>query len=121
MIGIGLKDISTRGLKTAPTPTGGSSKEFFRNGRKPDEQRRVREEPIGLNRCRGDEALTYPGGRPANYVPAAAVIVGAERCPSYGRKGAQAARSARLKAPGQPGNVVGEGPLEGAGGWWTPV
>src|SRR5579884_4466510 len=67
---------ATLGLRTAQTPTGGSSEEFSAMGATLTERRRVREEGFRIVNCfsvgRGRTVLEEEA--PANYVPAAAVI-----------------------------------------------
>jgi hypothetical protein len=67
---------ATLGLRTAQTPTGGSSEEFSTMGATLMEQRRVQEEGLRIVNCFSQgRARTVPGEQaPANYVPAAAVI-----------------------------------------------
>ena len=67
---------ATLGLRTAQTPTGGSSEEFSAMEETLTEQRRVQEDAFRSVNCfsQGRER-TVPGEEaPANYVPAAAVI-----------------------------------------------
>src|SRR6266567_7008434 len=67
---------ATLGLRTAQTPTGGSSEEFSAMDASLTEQRRVQEDGLRVVNCfsQGRE-WTVPGeSAPANYVPAAAVI-----------------------------------------------
>ena len=67
---------ATLGLRTAQTPTGGSSEEFSAMGATLTEQRRVRDEGFRVVNCfSGGRERTVPEEEaPANYVPAAAVI-----------------------------------------------
>src|SRR2546421_11133690 len=67
---------ATLGLRTAQTPTGGSSEEFSAMGATLTEQRRVQDEGLRIVNCFSQgRAGTVPGEQaPANYVPAAAVI-----------------------------------------------
>jgi hypothetical protein len=67
---------ATLGLRTAQTPTGGSSEEFSSMGETLNEQRRVQEEGFRIVNCFSlGRARTVPEeSAPANYVPAAAVI-----------------------------------------------
>jgi hypothetical protein len=67
---------ATLGLRTAQTPTGGSSEEFSAMGATLTEQRRVQEEGLRIVNCfsRGREWTVPEESAPANYVPAAAVI-----------------------------------------------
>ena len=67
---------ATLGLRTAQTPTGGSSEEFSAMGATLTEQRRVQEEGLRIVNCfSGGRVRTVPQqSAPANYVPAAAVI-----------------------------------------------
>ena len=67
---------ATLGLRTAQTPTGGSSEEFSAMGASLTEQRRVQEDAFRSVNCFSQgRARTVPGEEaPANYVPAAAVI-----------------------------------------------
>ena len=67
---------ATLGLRTAQTPTGGSSEEFSTMGATLMEQRRVQEEGLRIVNCFSvGRARTVPQEEaPANYVPAAAVI-----------------------------------------------
>ena len=67
---------ATLGLRTAQTPTGGSSEEFSAMGATLTEQRRVQEEGFRIVNCfsRGREGTVPEESAPANYVPAAAVI-----------------------------------------------
>src|SRR5947207_12507393 len=67
---------ATLGLRTAQTPTGGSSEEFSAMDASLTEQRRVQEDGLRIVNCFSQgRAGTVPGEQaPANYVPAAAVI-----------------------------------------------
>ena len=67
---------ATLGLRTAQTPTGGSSEEFSAMDASLTEQRRVQDEGLRIVNCFSQgRARTVPGEQaPANYVPAAAVI-----------------------------------------------
>jgi hypothetical protein len=67
---------ATLGLRTAQTPTGGSSEEFSSMGATLNEQRRVQEEGFRIVNCfsRGRDWTVPEESAPANYVPAAAVI-----------------------------------------------
>jgi hypothetical protein len=67
---------ATLGLRTAQTPTGGSSEEFSSMGATLNEQRRVQEEGFRIVNCfsRGRARTVPEESAPANYVPAAAVI-----------------------------------------------
>src|SRR5438105_15001667 len=67
---------ATLGLRTAQTPTGGSSEEFSAMDASLTEQRRVQDEGFRIVNCFSQgRARTVPGEQaPANYVPAAAVI-----------------------------------------------
>src|SRR5690349_9779821 len=67
---------ATLGLRTAQTPTGGSSEEFSSMGATLNEQRRVPEEGLRIVNgfSRGRERTVLLEEAPANYVPAAAVI-----------------------------------------------
>ena len=67
---------ATLGLRTAQTPTGGSSEEFSSMGATLNEQRRVQEEGFRIVNCFsvGRERTVPQEEAPANYVPAAAVI-----------------------------------------------
>src|SRR5713226_6617676 len=67
---------ATLGLRTAQTPTGGSSEEFSAMGATLTEQRRVQDEGLRIVNCFSlGRARTVPEEEaPANYVPAAAVI-----------------------------------------------
>ena len=67
---------ATLGLRTAQTPTGGSSEEFSAMDASLTEQRRVQEDGLRIVNCFSQgRARTVPGEQaPANYVPAAAVI-----------------------------------------------
>ena len=67
---------ATLGLRTAQTPTGGSSEEFSAMGASLTEQRRVQEEGLRIVNCfsRGRARTVLEEQAPANYVPAAAVI-----------------------------------------------
>src|SRR3982074_1712209 len=67
---------ATLGLRTAQTPTGGSSEEFSSMGATLNEQRRVQEEGFRIVNCfsLGRERTVPEESAPANYVPAAAVI-----------------------------------------------
>src|SRR2546422_10288924 len=67
---------ATLGLRTAQTPTGGSSEEFSAMDASLTEQRRVQDEGLRIVKC-----FSWGRGRtepkeedPGNYVPAAAVI-----------------------------------------------
>ena len=66
---------ATLGLRTAQTPTGGSSEEFSAMEATLTEQRRVQEEALRRVNCFSvGRARTVPQeAAPANYVPAAAV------------------------------------------------
>src|SRR6266699_3026057 len=67
---------ATLGLRTAQTPTGGSSEEFSAMGASLTEQRRVQEDGLRVVNCfsEGRARTVLPESAPANYVPAAAVI-----------------------------------------------
>src|SRR5579859_877532 len=67
---------ATLGLRTAQTPTGGSSEEFSAMGATLTEQRRVQDEGFRIVICfsLGREWTVPEEEAPANYVPAAAVI-----------------------------------------------
>src|SRR5712671_6425885 len=67
---------ATLGLRTAQTPTGGSSEEFSSMDASLTEQRRVQEDGLRVVNCfTVGRARTVPEEEaPANYVPAAAVI-----------------------------------------------
>src|SRR5437016_3408948 len=67
---------ATLGLRTAQTPTGGSSEEFSAMEATLTEQRRVQEDGLRVVNCFSvGRARTVPQEQaPANYVPAAAVI-----------------------------------------------
>jgi hypothetical protein len=67
---------ATLGLRTAQTPTGGSSEEFSAMGATLTEQRRVQEDALRSVNCFsvGRERTVPQEEAPANYVPAAAVI-----------------------------------------------
>src|SRR6266516_651397 len=67
---------ATLGLRTAQTPTGGSSEEFSAMDASLTEQRRVQEDAFRRVNCFSvGRARTVPQEEaPANYVPAAAVI-----------------------------------------------
>jgi hypothetical protein len=67
---------ATLGLRTAQTPTGGSSEEFSAMEGTLTEQRRVQEDGLRVVNCFSvGRARTVPQEEaPANYVPAAAVI-----------------------------------------------
>src|SRR5581483_2612004 len=67
---------ATLGLRTAQTPTGGSSEEFSSMGATLNEQRRVQDDGLRVVNCFSwGRARTVPKeSAPANYVPAAAVI-----------------------------------------------
>jgi hypothetical protein len=67
---------ATLGLRTAQTPTGGSSEEFSAMDASLTEQRRVQEDAFRSVNCFSvGRARTVPQEEaPANYVPAAAVI-----------------------------------------------
>src|SRR5260370_37849834 len=67
---------ATLGLRTAQTPTGGSSEEFSAMDASLTEQRRVQDDAFRRVNCfSGGRARTVPQEEaPANYVPAAAVI-----------------------------------------------
>ena len=67
---------ATLGLRTAQTPTGGSSEEFSSMGETLNEQRRVQDEGFRIVNCfsLGRERTVPEESAPANYVPAAAVI-----------------------------------------------
>ena len=67
---------ATLGLRTAQTPTGGSSEGFSAMGATLTEQRRVQDEGLRIVNCFSwGRARTVPEeSAPANYVPAAAVI-----------------------------------------------
>src|SRR2546421_5820353 len=66
---------ATLGLRTAQTPTGGSSEEFSAMDASLTEQRRVQEDGLRVVNCfTGGRVWTVPQQpAPANYVPAAAV------------------------------------------------
>src|SRR5436853_1299052 len=67
---------ATLGLRTAQTPTGGSSEEFSAMDASLTEQRRVQDEGLRIVNCFswGREWTVPKEEAPANYVPAAAVI-----------------------------------------------
>ena len=67
---------ATLGLRTAQTPTGGSSEEFSAMEATLTEQRRVQDEGFRIVNCfsRGRARTVPEEEAPANYVPAAAVI-----------------------------------------------
>src|SRR5437660_7203154 len=67
---------ATLGLRTAQTPTGGSSEEFSAMGASLTEQRRVQDDGLRVVNCfsEGRARTVLPESAPANYVPAAAVI-----------------------------------------------
>ena len=67
---------ATLGLRTAQTPTGGSSEEFSAMDASLTEQRRVQEDSLRVVNCFtvGRERTVPQQQAPANYVPAAAVI-----------------------------------------------
>src|SRR5437868_8344281 len=67
---------ATLGLRTAQTPTGGSSEEFSAMDASLTEQRRVQDDGLRIVNCFSlGRARTVPEEQaPANYVPAAAVI-----------------------------------------------
>src|SRR5438477_8686134 len=67
---------ATLGLRTAQTPTGGSSEEFSAMDASLTEQRRVQEDGLRVVNCFtvGRERTVPQQQAPANYVPAAAVI-----------------------------------------------
>src|SRR6266436_2865738 len=67
---------ATLGLRTAQTPTGGSSEEFSAMDASLTEQCRVQEEGLRIVNCfyQGRERTVPEEEAPANYVPAAAVI-----------------------------------------------
>src|SRR5436853_3152986 len=67
---------ATLGLRTAQTPTGGSSEEFSALDESLTEQRRVQDEGFRIVNCfsRGRARTVLEEEAPANYVPAAAVI-----------------------------------------------
>src|SRR5213592_4085107 len=67
---------ATLGLRTAQTPTGGSSEEFSAMDASLTEQRRVQEDAFRSVNCFsvGREWTVPQEEAPANYVPAAAVI-----------------------------------------------
>ena len=67
---------ATLGLRTAQTPTGGCSREFWAMSESLTQQCRVRDEGLRIvNRCREGRKMTVPlEEATANYVPAAAVI-----------------------------------------------
>src|SRR5437899_4722915 len=67
---------ATLGLRTAQTPTGGSSEEFSAMVARLTEQRRVQEDGLRVVNCfsvRRARTVSQESA-PANYVPAAAVI-----------------------------------------------
>src|SRR6266516_167293 len=75
--GAGLRGRSaTLGLRTAQTPTGGSSEEFSAMDASLTEQRRVQEDAFRSVNCFsvGRDWTVPQEEAPANYVPAAAVI-----------------------------------------------
>jgi hypothetical protein len=98
---------ATLGLRTAQTPTGGSSEEFSAMGATLTEQRRVQEEGLRIVNCfsRGRERTVPEEEAPANYVPAAAVIRrGRALSGVTGRKGHAGGRvSLGLQLPAQLG------------------
>src|SRR5438067_11088318 len=67
---------ATLGLRTAQTPTGGSSEEFSATDASLTEQRRVQDEGLRIVNCFswGRARTVRKQEAPANYVPAAAVI-----------------------------------------------
>jgi hypothetical protein len=81
---------ATLGLRTAQTPTGGSSEEFSAMGATLTEQRRVQEDGFRIVNCFTlGRVRTVPEQQaPANYVPAAAVIRRGRALSGFiGRKG----------------------------------
>src|SRR5438309_8109085 len=81
---------ATLGLRTAQTPTGGSSEEFSAMGATLTEQRRVQEDAFRSVNCFsvGRERTVPQEEAPANYVPAAAVIRRGRALSGFiGRKG----------------------------------
>src|SRR5713226_6429870 len=81
---------ATLGLRTAQTPTGGSSEEFSAMEATLTEQRRVQEDGFRIVNCFSlGRVWTVPEEEaPANYVPAAAVIRRGRALSGFiGRKG----------------------------------
>ena len=98
---------ATLGLRTAQTPTGGSSEEFSAMGESLTEQRRVQDDGLRVVNCFswGRERTVPREEVPANYVPAAAVIRRGQALSGVtGRKAhAGGAISLGLQLPAQPG------------------
>ena len=89
---------ATLGLRTAQTPTGGSSEEFSAMGASLTEQRRVQEDGLRVVNCFSlGRVRTVPEEEaPANYVPAAAVIRRGQALSGVTGRKAHAGGSARL-------------------------
>ena len=104
---------ATLGLRTAQTPTGGSSEEFSAMDASLTEQRRVQEEGLRIVNCFSlGRARTVPEEQaPANYVPAAAVIRRGRALSGVTGRKAHAGGAARLglQLPAQPGERLEDG------------
>src|SRR5438477_10252387 len=104
---------ATLGLRTAQTPTGGSSEEFSAMGATLTEQRRVQEDGLRIVNCFSlGRARTVPEEQaPANYVPAAAVIRRGRALSGVTGRKAHAGGAARLglQLPAQPGERLEDG------------
>src|SRR5262245_43068688 len=102
---------ATLGLRTAQTPTGGSSEGSSAMGATLTERRRVRDEgPRVVNRFSAGRGIRTVRREEAsaNYVPAAAVIRRRRALSGVtGRKGCAGGGSrGEMKSPGLPGRVV---------------
>src|SRR5213080_1619025 len=104
---------ATLGLRTAQTPTGGSSEEFSAMDASLTEQRRVQEEGLRIVNCFSlGRVRTVPEEQaPANYVPAAAVIRRGRALSGVTGRKAHAGGAARLglQLPAQPGERLEDG------------
>ena len=102
---------ATLGLRTAQTPTGGCSREFWAMGESLTQQCRVRDEGLRIvNRCQEGRNLTVPLKEvTANYVPAAAVIRRWQALFGFiGRKGSAGGLVSLMWNPrAQLGNCIG--------------
>src|SRR2546429_2085930 len=104
---------ATLGLRTAQTPTGGSSEEFSAMGASLTEQRRVQEDGLRVVNCfsQGRVRTVLAESAPANYVPAAAVIRRGRALSGVTGRKAHAGGRARLglQLPAQPGERLEDG------------
>src|SRR5204863_4983819 len=104
---------ATLGLRTAQTPTEGSSEQFSAMGASLTEQRRVQDEGLRVVNCFswGGKRTVPKEEAPANYVPAAAVIRRGRALSGVTGRKAHAGGVARLglQLPAQPGERLEDG------------